>query len=122
MESIGLANGTSGNAVLFAGLTVITALLGLNVTGIPFLGIMGNVAALCVIIAVLVAISLTPALLRLGGMKVLPRGEQPAHNPAKVVPMSTRSAILKVILSVVALGLVALPALEMRLGLPTGAT
>ena len=54
MESIGLANGTSGNAVLFAGLTVITALLGLNVTGIPFLGIMGNVAALCVIIAVLI--------------------------------------------------------------------
>ena len=37
-ESIGLATGTSGNAVVFAGLTVIVALLALNVTGIPFLG------------------------------------------------------------------------------------
>ena len=35
-ESIGLANGTSGNAVVFAGLTVIIALAALNVTGIPF--------------------------------------------------------------------------------------
>ncbi|MBM4591277.1 MMPL family transporter [Rhodococcus hoagii] len=35
--SIALATGTSGNAVVFAGITVIVALVGLNVTGIPFL-------------------------------------------------------------------------------------
>src|SRR5690606_30516871 len=38
-ESIALANGTSGNAVVFAGATVLIALLALNVTGIPFLGL-----------------------------------------------------------------------------------
>ena len=62
-ESIGLANGTAGNAVVFAGATVIVALLALNVTGIPFLGLMGTAGAVCVAIAVLIAITLTPALL-----------------------------------------------------------
>ena len=66
-ESIGLANGTSGNAVVFAGSTVLIALLALNVTGIPFLGVMGTVGAVCVLIAVLIAVSLTPALLGLIG-------------------------------------------------------
>ena len=45
-KSIAVANGTSGNAVVFAGATVIIALLALNVTGIPFLGYMGDAAAL----------------------------------------------------------------------------
>ncbi len=44
-ESIGLATGTSGTAVVFAGTTVIVALLALNVTGVPFLGLMGTVGA-----------------------------------------------------------------------------
>ena len=49
-ESIGLANGTSGNAVVFAGATVVTALAALNITGISFLGLMGTVGAACVVI------------------------------------------------------------------------
>ena len=72
-ESIGLANGTAGNAVVFAGATVLVALLGLNITGIPFLGIMGNVGALCVGVAVLIAVTLTPALLGLARNRVLTR-------------------------------------------------
>ena len=44
-QAIALANGTSGNAVIFAATTVIIALVALNVTGIPFLGVMGNAAA-----------------------------------------------------------------------------
>ncbi|MGO2720503.1 MAG: MMPL family transporter, partial [Brachybacterium tyrofermentans] len=44
-ESIGRALATSGSAVIFAGLTVIVALVGLFVTGIPFLTIMGVAAA-----------------------------------------------------------------------------
>ena len=72
-ESIGLANGTAGNAVTFAGSTVIIALLALNITGIPFLGLMGTVGAFAVLVAVLIAITLTPALLRLVGMRVLGR-------------------------------------------------
>ena len=66
-ESIGLATGTSGTAVVFAGSTVIVALLALNVTGIPFLGLMGTVGAVCIGVAVLVAITLAPALLGLLG-------------------------------------------------------
>ena len=57
-ESIGLANGTAGTAVVFAGSTVVVALLALNVTGIPFLGLMGTVGAVCVAVAVFIAITL----------------------------------------------------------------
>ena len=97
-ESIGLANGTSGNAVVFAGSTVIVALLALNITGIPFLGLMGTVGAACVAIAVLVAITLTPALLGLLGARVVSRrarAKWPAATTtttpavADVKPMST---------------------------------
>jgi putative drug exporter of the RND superfamily len=72
-QSIALAVGTSGNAVTFAGLTVIIALAALTLTGIPFLGVMGLVAAGTVAIAVLVAITLTPAMLALLGDRVLPK-------------------------------------------------
>lgn len=70
-ESIGLATGTSGTAVVFAGTTVIVALLALNVTGVPFLGLMGTVGAVCVAVAVLVAITLAPAILGLVGTRLL---------------------------------------------------
>src|SRR5690606_1889231 len=72
-ESVGLANGTAGNAVVFAGSTVLIALLALNVTGIPFLGMMGSVGAFCVLIAVLISITLTPASLGLLKDRVLSR-------------------------------------------------
>ncbi len=73
-ESIGLANGTSGNAVVFAGVTVIVALLALNVTGVAFLGLMGTVGAVAVLVAILMAITLTPAVLSLVGMRILRNG------------------------------------------------
>lgn len=72
-DSIGLANGTAGNAVVFAGSTVIVALLALNITGIPFLGLMGTAGAVSVLVAVLIAVSLTPALLGLAGLRILSR-------------------------------------------------
>jgi RND superfamily putative drug exporter len=71
VESIGLANGTAGNAVVFAGTTVIVALLALNITGIPFLGLMGTAGAVSVLVAVLIAVSLIPALLGLAGTRIL---------------------------------------------------
>ncbi|WP_030015153.1 MMPL family transporter, partial [Curtobacterium sp. S6] len=70
-SSIALATGTSGNAVVFAGTTVIIALLALNIVGIPFLSVMGNVAAMSVLLAVLVAVTLTPAMLGLAGRHVI---------------------------------------------------
>ncbi len=126
-ESIGLANGTSGNAVVFAGATVLIALLALNLTGIPFLGLMGTVAAASVFIAILIAITLTPAMLSLVGMRILPkkaRGRvgrsERQRTPAK--PMKTIRAIVTLVVGVIALLIVALPALSMRLGLPDGSS
>ncbi|WP_328472286.1 MMPL family transporter [Actinoplanes sp. NBC_00393] len=120
-ESIGLANGTSGNAVVFAGSTVLVALLALNVTGIGFLGMMGTVGAICVAVAVLIAVTLTPALLALIGPRVLNRkARKPAPAPAQ--PMGTGRAVLTVIAGLAILVVVALPALSMRLGLPDGSS
>src|SRR6476660_5512651 len=68
-ESVARANGTSGNAVVFAGLTVIIALAALVVPGLPFLTVMGLAAAGTVAVAVLVAITLTPAMLSLVGRR-----------------------------------------------------
>ena len=125
MESIGLANGTSGSAVLFAGATVLVALLALMVTGIPFLALMGIVGAACVLVAVLVAITLTPALLAILGMRVLSKRARnrighPEHADTTPKPMRTTRAVLTGVLAVVALLVVAIPALSIRLGLPDG--
>ena len=62
-ESAARATGTAGSAVVFAGVTVLIALIGLGFAGIPFLTTMGIAAAAAVAVAVLVAVTLTPALL-----------------------------------------------------------
>ena len=123
-ESIGLANGTAGSAVVFAGTTVIVALLALTVTGIPFLGTMGIVAAFCVLVAVLAAVTLVPALLRLIGMRALSRRARKAEAvvPAAPKPMRTRTAVASVIVGVVGLLAVAAPVLDLRLGLLSAAS
>ncbi len=125
-ESVGVATGTAGNAVVFAGATVLIALLALNATLIPFLGIMGTVAAFCVAVAVLAAVTLTPALLGLMGTRVLPKKARATighedHHEKPFTPMSTARAVLSLLVAVIALGVIALPALDMRLGLPSGA-
>lgn len=123
--SIALANGTAGTAVVFAGSTVIVALVALNMTGIPFLGLMGSVGAACVAIAVLVAITLTPAILGLVGGRIVSKrarkkvAKQDAAE-AHAKPMPTWRALVTVVASVVALLALAVPALDMRLGLPDG--
>ncbi|WP_314427996.1 MMPL family transporter [uncultured Microbacterium sp.] len=124
-ESIGLATGTSGTAVVFAGTTVIVALLALNVTGVPFLGLMGTVGAVCVAVAVLVAITLAPAVLGLVGTRLLSGRAratigQPHAAGKPVTRMSTLRAIVTVLVSVIALLIVAIPSMSMRLGLPDG--
>ena len=126
-EPIGLANGTAGNAVVFAGTTVVIALLALNVTGISFLGVMGTVGAACVLIAVLVSVSLTPALLGLLGTRIVSKkahasiGHEDHTEPAPK-PMRTSRAVIGGLIGVVGLLIVAIPALDMRLGLPDGST
>ncbi|PWG08458.1 hypothetical protein DF268_37755 [Streptomyces sp. V2] len=75
-EAAGLAVGTAGSAVVFAGLTVVIALAGLAVVGIPMLTKMGLAAAGAVVVAVLVALTVVPALLGFWPDAVLKRSER----------------------------------------------
>ncbi len=134
-ESIGLANGTSGNAVLFAGLTVIIALVALNLTGIGFVGLMGSMGAIAIVIAVAIALTVTPAALSLIGEKILSKKERAelASNKKKktakkaaepknaLKPVwATRYPWVAVFSIVAVLGIMAIPLSDMRLGLPDG--
>jgi RND superfamily putative drug exporter len=129
-ESAGRAVGTAGSAVVFAGLTVMIALAGLTVVGIPFLTTMGLVAAGMVGVAVLVALTLVPALLGFAGNRFdrwpVPglRRRQAAlatkeSTGTRWAGWVTRHPVAVVVAGVVGLGIVALPALDLRLGLPT---
>ncbi len=72
-ESVARATATAGSAVVFAGLTVMIALFGLAVAGIPFLTVMGVAAAAGVGIAVLVSLTLLPAMLGFAGERLRPK-------------------------------------------------
>ena len=130
-ESAAIAVGTAGNAVVFAGVTVIVALLGLFVVGLPFLSILGASAALAVAIAVVAAITLLPALMGLAGEKLRPRpGSQAARvaalsadNPSmgrRWVRLVAKRPLVVTLITVVGLGTLALPALSLDLNLPGG--
>ncbi|MFE2355791.1 MMPL family transporter [Streptomyces parvulus] len=73
-DAAGRAVGTAGSAVVFAGLTVVIALVGLAVVNIPMLTKMGIAAAGTVAIAVLIALTMIPALLGYAGRRVRPAG------------------------------------------------
>ena len=137
-ESIARATATSGSAVVFAGLTVIIALVGLSVAGIPFLSALGIAAAAAVAIAVVIAVTLTPAVMAMAGLRILPKRHRRAleaaaagdvdaapHAPSKAdrffggwVRLATRRPILTILVIVVGLGVVAAPAAQIRLALP----
>ena len=125
-HSIGLATGTAGTAVVVAGATVIIALAALLVSGIPTLVQMGLLAAATVTVTVLVALTLTPALLSLAGRRAVPRkvapSTEPHHDgwPEKWVDVVTRRAPAAIVAVVVVMGALAVPALSLRLGLPDG--
>jgi putative drug exporter of the RND superfamily len=69
-EAAGHANATAGQSVVFAGGTVVIAILGLWLTGIPFVGAMGLATAVVVTVAVLAAVTLLPALLGVVGRRI----------------------------------------------------
>ncbi|GAA2441943.1 MMPL family transporter [Streptomyces macrosporus] len=128
-EAVGRATGTAGSAVVFAGATVVIALAGLSVVGIPFLSVMGLAAAGTVAVAVLVALTLLPAVLGFAGEKVLPRKQRGgAVEPEKEGfgfrwgRIVTRLRIPVLLLGVLGLGALTLPAQDMRLALPDAGT
>jgi putative drug exporter of the RND superfamily len=139
-ESVPLAVGTAGSAVVFAALTVIIALCGLSVVGIPFLTVMGLAAAASVTIALLIALTLLPAILGFAGTKVatfarLPllgaRAERVARRSAadpdspagaRWARFVVRRRVPVLAGAIVVLGVLAIPALSVQLGLPSGAS
>ncbi|WP_028929592.1 MMPL family transporter [Pseudonocardia asaccharolytica] len=135
-ESIARAVATAGSAVVFAGLTVLIALLGLAVARIPFLTTMGIAAALGVSIGVLVAVTLVPALLAFVGARLRPRPARRRrlrlwprrHGRARPplglrwVRLVTRAPLVTVLVVVAGLGLCTLPAADLRLALPDNGT
>jgi RND superfamily putative drug exporter len=77
-ESIGRTNATAGQAVVVAGGTVVVAILGLQLAGIPFVAALGYSASLVVAVAVIAAVTLLPALLGFAGTRVLAKSHRPA--------------------------------------------
>ena len=69
-EAIATAVGTTGTAIVFAGGTVVIALVSLMVAGIPLVSSLGYASAFSVLTAVLAAITLLPALLSLVGRHI----------------------------------------------------
>ncbi|MGY2002527.1 MMPL family transporter [Blastococcus sp. SYSU DS1024] len=126
--AIATAVGTAGSAVVTAGLTVVIALTGLAVVGIPFLTQMGVAAALTIVVAVLVALTLVPAALSYLGYRALPRAQRAtAQGAAGGVATShrrgllagwadtvTRHRIPSLLLAIVVLGAIAVPFFSMQ--------
>ncbi|MFW6205171.1 MAG: MMPL family transporter, partial [Actinomycetota bacterium] len=131
-EAAARAVGTAGSAVFFAGMTVIVALIALIVIGITLLTTMALVAGATVLLAVLIALSLLPALLGLVGERICTararerrraRIEAESHSVAdRWVKGVIRFRWLVVGGVVAILGVAAVPAASMDLGIPTGAT
>ncbi|WP_217246419.1 MMPL family transporter [Streptomyces sp. AC602_WCS936] len=145
-EAAGRAVGTAGSAVVFAGLTVVIALVGLAVVNIPMLTKMGIAAAGTVAIAVVIALTMVPALLGYAGRRVKPAGakgkllgrtrkgadkgtdqgteKQPEGGQPKAnlgtrwARFVVRRPLAVLLLGVIGLGAAAVPAASLELGLP----
>ena len=140
-DAAGMATGTAGSSVVFAGATVFIALAALSVVNIEFLTWMGLSAAVTVAIAVLVALTMTPALLGIFGKRAF-GGKIPgaAGNPWKLwrkdaEPREMKNTMgsrwiktvhkapgLVIAVVVVGLGVMSLPVLNMQMSLPSDST
>ncbi|MGN9908279.1 MMPL family transporter [Phytohabitans sp. LJ34] len=129
-EAAGRAVGTAGSAVVFAGLTVVIALAALAVVNIPLLTEMGLAAASTVVVAVLIALTLLPALLGFAGRRIMGRRGRDPETAGNGKPTAgtrwarfvTRRPAAVLVAAVLALGVIAIPALSLRLGLPDDGT
>lgn len=139
-ESVGMAVGAAGSSVVFAGATVIAALVGLSVVGIPFLRTMGLLAAGAVTVSVLIAVTLLPAMLGFAGENVTRfvrfrrapgrlelAARMGVERPTDTVGGRWGRFVVKHRRSVIVAGLlvvavIALPVAKLNLGLPSGAS
>lgn len=136
-EAVARAIGTAGNAVIFAALTVVIALSALSIVNIPFMTMMGLVGAGTIAIAAIVSITLIPAMLSIFGNLVFGKKarakvakaqkdgvkntEHINHNTIwyKWGQKITSHPIIALVISTAVIGVVALPARSLNLGLPT---
>lgn len=132
-HAAGIAVGTAGSAVVFAGLTVLIALSALAVVNIPFLTAMGLAAAATVFIAVLVALTLLPALLGMTkswtfrGQVRKYRPQRDEHgrvhnNGVRWAQVLAKAPVAWALAAVVLLGALAAPISQMYLAFPTDST
>ncbi len=132
-RAMGHAVGTAGSAVVFAGLTVLIALGALSLVGIPFLTSMGLAAAGTVLMAVLVALTLLPAVVGMLGGKAFggrvrrhvdPVDDEgkPLNNGVRWARTIARAPVVVALVAAVGLGALALPAAGVQLSLPTDST
>lgn len=131
-HAMGMALGTAGGSVVFAGMTVLIALAALSIIRIPFLTAMALAAAATVAIAVLVALTFLPSLLGLLGSRAFairipgprvpdPEDEKPTMGLLWARQIRARPW-LNLIAGVVLLGILAIPAANLRLVMPTDGT
>lgn len=138
-ESIARATATAGSAVVFAGLTVMIALVGMVFANIPFLTALGLSAAVAVAIAVLISVTFTPVLLSFVGRRILSLRKRQELKTSKDalhakpttfltrfstvffqrwIRFVTRRPLLTVVATVLLLGAACVPAFQLRLALP----
>lgn len=118
---IGLAVGTAGSAVIFAGVTVVIAVCGLSLVGIDFLAVMGFASAISVIFAVFSALTLLPALISIFHKHIKVNKLQSNFKKDIDTPWSkfiTGNALAAVLLGLIILVAAAIPDSHMRLGIP----
>ncbi|GKV68907.1 fatty acid efflux MMPL transporter FarE [Sporosarcina sp. NCCP-2716] len=121
VKAIGLAVGTAGSAIIFAGVTVIIAVCGLALIGIDFLAVMGFMSAISVLLAVVSALTLLPALISLFHLRVRPKPDKLGTTRRLDTPWSKfviGKPWLAVILGIVILAATSIPMANMRLGIP----
>ena len=140
-ESIARSVATAGSAVVFAGTTVVIALAALVLSGLPILAQMGLVAAATVAVTVVVAVTVSPAVLALMKTRVVSKRGWRSHGFSVPGDVSTRNAPahereeehggwyvgavtrhpwLTVVGVVALLGIMSIPVLSLRMGLPDG--
>lgn len=128
-HAMGMALGTAGGSVIFAGVTVLIALAALSIIDIPFLTAMALAAAGTVALAVLVALTFLPALVGLLGSKIFalripgPKVPDPENNNPTMglrwARQIRKHPILNLLVGVVMLGILAIPAAQLQLAMPT---
>ncbi|HLR19435.1 MAG TPA: MMPL family transporter [Staphylococcus sp.] len=121
IKAIGLAVGTAGSAVVFAGVTVIIAVCGLALVGIDFLAVMGYASAISVLVAVLSALTLLPAIISIFHKSIKPK-QSKSEFAGDVDTAWSRFVVGKplaaILIGLIILVVAAIPINDMRLGIP----